>query len=246
MNCTACGAMIPDGSAMCPNCGANLIQYQQPMGQQPMGGYQQPMGQQPMGGYQQTGYGQPMGQQPMGGYPQSGYGQPMGGFGAAGANGFVDTIKSNPFKIAGMVGGLLLFLTPLFSWCKISMWGVSETANLFKLGGALNVIFGILMMALGLVILAWNIAELVPPINNIKQNISRSFGLMEIVLVAVAFVLVLLTLLLSFKSGGADGSTIKELKDWGVDVSHSAGPVFGFISVALAAVPAVIDMIKKN
>lgn len=104
MNCTVCGAVVPDGSSVCPMCGANLIQYQQPnqgfnqqpMGQQPMGGYQQPMGgyqqqpgygqpnqsfnQQPMGGYQQQGgYQQPMGQQGYG-QPNQGYGQPMGGY----------------------------------------------------------------------------------------------------------------------------------------------------------------------
>ncbi len=110
MNCTVCGAMIPDGQTTCPSCGSpvaagnngqpvqpmgNYQQPVQPMGGyqqgQPMGGYQQPvqpMGNyqqpvQPMGGYQQ---GQPMGGyqqgQPMGGYqqPMGGYQQPMGGY----------------------------------------------------------------------------------------------------------------------------------------------------------------------
>ena len=103
MNCTVCGAMIPDGQTTCPSCGnpvatGNSGQPVQPMngyGQpvQPMGGYQQPVQQgQPMGGYQQpVQQGQPMGgyQQPMGGYqqpvqqgqPMGGYQQPMGGYG---------------------------------------------------------------------------------------------------------------------------------------------------------------------
>ncbi|MBQ9199787.1 MAG: zinc ribbon domain-containing protein [Lachnospiraceae bacterium] len=108
MNCTVCGAVVPDGSATCPVCGANLVLNQQPQGGyqqpnqgfngQPMGGYQQPnqgFNGQPQGGYQQPnqgfngqpqgGYGQPQGGygQPMGGYgqPQGGYGQPMGGYG---------------------------------------------------------------------------------------------------------------------------------------------------------------------
>ena len=128
MNCTVCGAVIPDGSSVCPMCGANLIQYQQPnqgfnqqpMGGQPMGGYQQtgfnqqPMGGQPMGGYQQTGFNQqPMGgyqqtgfnQQPMGGYQQTGYGQPMGGFrqpafGMAGGGKFGASPVGGRFTIA--------------------------------------------------------------------------------------------------------------------------------------------------
>ncbi|MBQ9277817.1 MAG: hypothetical protein IJ224_04195 [Lachnospiraceae bacterium] len=100
MNCTVCGAVVPDGSSVCPMCGANLIQYQQPnpgfnqqpMGQQPnpgfnqqpMGGYQQPnqgFNQQPMGGYQQPNPG--FNQQPVGGYQQPNPGfnqQPMGGY----------------------------------------------------------------------------------------------------------------------------------------------------------------------
>ena len=88
MNCTVCGAMIPDGSTVCPACGANLAQPQQPTTgyQQPMGGYPQTgYGQQPMTGYQQTGYGQ----QPMTGYQQTGYGQPMGGFGSSVAAGSI-------------------------------------------------------------------------------------------------------------------------------------------------------------
>ena len=29
MNCTVCGAVIPNGQQVCPMCG-NMIQYQQP------------------------------------------------------------------------------------------------------------------------------------------------------------------------------------------------------------------------
>ncbi len=92
MNCSVCGAAIPDGQNVCPACGNPVatqgpVQPVSPMGQQPMGGYQQPMNGQPMGGYQQPMNGQPMGgyQQPMNGQPMGGYqqpmnGQPMGGY----------------------------------------------------------------------------------------------------------------------------------------------------------------------
>ena len=106
MNCTICGAIVPDGQTNCPMCGAPIqadkpadnvqpqqsvnaqMGYQQPTGQpaQPQMGYQQPIGQpvQPQMGYQQ-----PMGQpvQPQMGYqqptgqpvqPQMGYQQPTG------------------------------------------------------------------------------------------------------------------------------------------------------------------------
>ena len=78
MNCTVCGAMIPDGQTTCPSCGNPVATSSNGQPVQPMGGYQQPV--QPMGGYQQPvqpmgGYQQPV--QPMGGYQQ---GQPMGGY----------------------------------------------------------------------------------------------------------------------------------------------------------------------
>lgn len=59
MFCNNCRAQIPDGSAVCPYCGAQQAQqpYQQPQYQQP---YQQPQYQQP---YQQPQYQQP--------YPQA-------------------------------------------------------------------------------------------------------------------------------------------------------------------------------
>lgn len=248
MNCTACGAMIPDGSAMCPNCGANLIQYQQPMGQQPMGGYQQtgygqPMGEQPMGGYQQTGYGQP------GGYQQTGFGQPMGGFGGASmnANGIVGLIKSDPLRIAGIVGGLLIFLDPFFPWLKATMWGTSESDFLFQMG-AMNVICGLILMILGAGIVIWNIAEAIPALNNFKQKFSMN-GLMGIILAGAALVLVILLLLLSFAWGKEEGTSLKDIKElaeaWGGKVSHGAGPVFGIIGSLLAATPAVFEKIKK-
>ena len=76
MNCSVCGTLVPDGSAVCPNCGANLIQYQQPVNPQ---GVQQPYGQPQQGGFAPQ---QPYGQPQQGGFaPQQPYGQPQqGGF----------------------------------------------------------------------------------------------------------------------------------------------------------------------
>ena len=146
MNCTVCGAMIPDGQTTCPSCGNPVAAgnngqpvqpmggYQQPVqpmggyGQpvQPMGGYQQPGQQgQPMGGYQQPGQqGQPMGgyQQPMGGYqqqgqPMCGYHHPMGGS-QVNFNGFSDSLKgqAGTMKLLALIGGLFITLAPFFNW----------------------------------------------------------------------------------------------------------------------------------
>ena len=247
MNCTVCGAMIPDGSTVCPACGANLAQPQQPTTgyQQPMGGYPQTgYGQQPMTGYQQTGYGQ----QPMTGYQQTGYGQPMGGFGSSVAAGSIgDIIKQEPMRIAGIVGGALLLINPFFPWLKVSYFGDSESDFLFQMG-AMNVIFGLLLMVLGAAIIAMNIAEGIPALNNIKQKINGN-GLLDIILPAAALIIVILLLCLSFAWGKEDGVKLKDaidlVKSFGGKASHGAGPVFGIIASLVAAVPGVFKMIKK-
>ncbi len=163
MNCTVCGAMIPDGQTTCPSCGnpvatGNNGQPIQPMGGyqqpvQPMGGYGQPV--QPMGGYQQQGQpmggyqqqGQPMGgyQQPMGGYqqqsqPMGGYQQPMGGS-QVNFNGFSNSLKgqAGTMKLIALIGGLLITLAPFFNWLsyKIKYDGEKDKGhyNLFGLAG---------------------------------------------------------------------------------------------------------------
>ena len=218
MNCTVCGAMIPDGSTVCPVCGANLAQPQQPTT----------------------------------GYQQTGYGQPMGGFGSSVAAGSIgDIIKQEPMRIAGIVGGALLLINPFFSWLKVSFsaWGVTEKESdfLFQMG-AMNVIFGLLLMVLGAAIIAMNIAEGIPALNNIKQKINGN-GLLDIILPAAALIIVILLLCLSFAWGKEDGVKLKDaidlVKGYGGKASHGVGPVFGIIASLVAAVPGVFNMIKK-
>ena len=152
MNCTVCGAVIPDGSSVCPMCGANLIQYQQPnqgfnqqpMGGQPMGGYQQTgFNQQPMGGYQQTGFNQqPMGGQPMGGYQQTGFNQqPMGGYQQTGFNqqpmgGYQQTGYGQP------MGG---FRQPAFGMAGGGKFGASPVGGRFTIAKILQLVGAILI-----------------------------------------------------------------------------------------------------
>ncbi|MBR1815376.1 MAG: hypothetical protein IJ763_01615 [Lachnospiraceae bacterium] len=278
MNCSVCGSLVPDGSAVCPNCGANLIQYQQPVNPQ---GAQQPYGQPQQGAFTPQGmqqpYGQPqqqggfvpqgMPQQPYGqpqqqggfvpqGMPQQPYGQQMGGynqsFGNMGgaSNDIVNLIKSDLFRIAGLVGGLLLFLNPFFPWLKVKVWGESESDFLFQMG-AMNVICGLLLMLLGAFVIAWNIAEAIPALNNIKQNLNNSTnGLIEIIVPAVALVLVILLWIVSFAWGSEEGTKLKDAIDlveaFGGKASHGAGPLFGIIGSLCAAVPGIIKMTKKN
>ena len=115
MNCTICGAIVPDGQTNCPMCGAPIqadkpadnVQPQQSVNAQM--GYQQPTGQpaQPQMGYQQ-----PMGQPVQ---PQMGYQQPMGGYyqpQSGGMNAFINNLKGDYMMIARLAGAFLLLIAP--------------------------------------------------------------------------------------------------------------------------------------
>ena len=274
MNCTVCGAVIPDGSSVCPMCGANLIQYQQPnqgfnqqpMGGQPMGGYQQtgfnqqPMGGQPMGGYQQTGFNQ----QPMGGYQQTGYGQPMGGFrqpafGMAGGGKFGASPVGGRFtiaKILQLVGAILIFLAPLFNWMsmKVKYDGdkEKEAANMFKLAGddyldkGVFVFFGIMILLAGIFLICLEVMDFVPSMQAIKQKIVN-IPFIELGVIA----LVLLFFLLAFFNGDLmDG--IKEgkkyldmAKDYGEKVSGHVNHGFGPILAWIGVICAAVPRVFR-
>ena len=272
MNCSVCGTMIPVGQNTCPNCGNPVQQaggYQQPV--QPMGGYQQPqqqMGgyqqpQQQMGGYQQPqqqmgGYQQPMGgyQQPMGGYqqPMGGYQQPMGG----GFNAFLATLKTDVMMIIRLVGALLLFIAPFFSWFafKVKFDGDSEkeTANMFKLAGdgdiGIYAFFAIMFFVLAIVLVVWEIADYIPALANIKYKM-QMVPYVDLIIVAVALLFVILA-----ATNGMDGNmkdfkdTLKMYKDWYDGVkgycNHGVGPIIGFLGIAGAAVPRILAMLNIN
>ena len=267
MNCTVCGAVVPDGSSVCPMCGANLIQFQQPnqagnqqpMGQPNQGFNQQPMGQpnqgfnqQPMGQPNQGFNQQPMGQPNQGFNQQPGYGQPMGGFGQTVNNGF-GNFTNGSFDlmiILGIVGGFLLFIVPFFKWFKMEFneFFVSYTikGNLFNLGG-LSVFFGLLIMLAGVFIILWNLAGIIPQLNALKQKFSNIP--LEIIVLGVTLLIIILAFALTGVgkiSVLGESIKIKELKTEGIDYSHSAGPIFAFIGWALAAVPTITKFIKKN
>ena len=230
--------------------------YQQP--QQQMGGYQQP--QQQMGGYQQPmgGYQQPMGgyQQPMGGYqqPMGGYQQPMGG----GFNAFLATLKTDVMMIIRLVGALLLFIAPFFSWFafKVKFDGDSEkeTANMFKLAGdgdiGIYAFFAIMFFVLAIVLVVWEIADYIPALANIKYKM-QMVPYVDLIIVAVALLFVILA-----ATNGMDGNmkdfkdTLKMYKDWYDGVkgycNHGVGPIIGFLGIAGAAVPRILAMLNIN
>ena len=268
MNCSVCGTMIPVGQNTCPNCGNPVQQaggYQQPV--QPMGGYQQP--QQQMGGYQQPqqqmgGYQQP--QQQMGGYQQpqqqmGGYQQPMGGYQqpmGGGFNAFLATLKTDVMMIIRLVGALLLFIAPFFSWFafKVKFDGDSEkeTANMFKLAGdgdiGIYAFFAIMFFVLAIVLVVWEIADYIPALANIKYKM-QMVPYVDLIIVAVALLFVILA-----ATNGMDGNmkdfkdTLKMYKDWYDGVkgycNHGVGPIIGFLGIAGAAVPRILAMLNIN
>lgn len=273
MNCMTCGAVIPDGMTNCPQCGQPVqMAYQQPMGgyQQPMGqpmqqpmGYQQPMGQpmqQPMGGYQQP-MGQPMQQQmgyqqPMGGYQQP-MGQPMyqapmgGGFNSAG---FMNDMKTNYMKLIGLIGALLIFISPFFNWVSYSIKYDGEKEkdhlNMFKFGSdgvGIFTFYAIMFLILGLALIAFALADYIPALQRLKMLPNVQY--IEIGIVAAA----LLILILAFFNGEyKDGiealkSMVKLAKLGGVSghAGRGLGPMFALLGIIASAFPRVTALLKK-
>ena len=241
MNCTMCGAVIPDGQTNCPMCGAP-VQAAQPAGHvqqsaqpqqpaQPQTGYQQPMGQpvQPQMGYQQ----------PMGGYyqPRTNGANMMFG---SGVNGYLAYLKADPLNIAKIVGAFFLFLATLIPWAHAKAYGTSESWNLFKAGG-FNRFIAIILLLISLVLIAWEIADYIPQIAPIKAKL-QSIPFFDLILLGVALVFVIIA---TVRYGYAhdSGTTVNfaEYKDWGIKVGISAGCIFAYLGVIAAAAPRVLD-----
>lgn len=225
MNCSVCGATYADGQPACPNCGAPA----QPMGA-PMG---QPMGA-PMG--------QPMGA-PMGGMAPVNNQYVQG----TGFKGFLASLKTDYMKIIALVGGLLVFISPFFSWCnlEIEFWGMSESESysMWSLGreysdARLYYLWTILLLVIGLGLILWDAADYIPALSDIKTKISV-VPFVDLIAIGVGLLVVIFAL-----SNGTVNDVIKEMKDYG-DGSHGIGPVIAIIGLLAAAFPRVIKLIKK-
>ena len=209
------------------------------MGQpvQPQMGYQQPMGQpvQPQMGYQQ----------PMGGYyqPQSG-----------GMNAFINNLKGDYMMIVRLAGAFLLLIAPFFHWFSLKIKDDESTektaANMFKLAGdecdiGVYGFFAAMFILLGLVLIAWEVADYIPKLANIKGKM-KVVPNIDLIIVAVALLFVILA-----ATNGMEGNmkeakdSIKMIKQWSDGVkghcNHGVGPIIGFIAVIAAAAPRVLD-----
>lgn len=221
MNCSVCGATYADGQPACPNCGAPA----QPMGQ-PMGA---PMGQ-PMGA-------------PMGGMAPVNNQYVQG----TGFKGFLASLKTDYMKIIALVGGLLVFISPFFSWCnlEIEFWGMSESESysMWSLGREYSAVrlyylWTILLLVIGLGLILWDAADYIPALSDIKTKISV-VPFVDLIAIGVGLLVVIFAL-----SNGTVNDVIKEMKDYG-DGSHGIGPVIAIIGLLAAAFPRVIKLIKK-
>lgn len=262
MYCSVCGATYADGQPACPNCGAPA----QPANQ--MGGFQQPMGQpvnpgmnpmgQPMGQPMNSGMapmGQPMGQPmnpgmaPMG-QPMNPGMAPMGTAMNKG-NGFkdfVEAIKTDYNIIFGLVGGLLVFLSPFFTWfsAKISFWGYKESMkeNMFKLGKEYSdvriyYLWSVLLFLVGAVIVCWDMADYIPALANIKASLQK-VPYVDLIIIGVGLLVVIFALM-----NGTVRDVIADVKDYDGKASHGIGPVIAILGLLASAYPRVIKLIKK-
>ena len=225
--------------------------YGQPVNPQPMNpqmGYGQPVNPQPMN--PQMGYGQPVNPQPMN--PQMGYSQPMGGqpvnpqaggyyqpksTGAdtyvAGMNGFVNSLKGNVMNIVKLAAAFILFISVFFPWVKVEFWGLKETSNLLGSGG-FSAFCGWMIMLFSLVLIAWEIADYIPALANVKAK-TTSIPYFELILLGVTFLFVLLGTIFVTHISGDDYGLSEYLK-------RSVGEVFAFIAIIAAIAPRVLDM----
>ena len=241
-----CGAIIPTGQTNCPMCGAPVQTADaQPVNPQPMNpqmGYGQPMGAQPVNPQPmnpQMGYGQPMGAQSVNPQPMNtqagGYYQPQS-TGAdvygAGFGGYINSLKSNVMNIVKLAAAVLLFLSVFFPWVKVEFWGLKETSNLLGSDG-FSAFCGWMIMLVALVLIAWEIADYIPPMANIKAK-TTAIPFFEFILLGVAFLFVLLgTIFVTHISGDDYG-----LSDY---LKRSVGEVIAFIAVIAAIAPRVMD-----
>lgn len=249
MNCSVCGATYADGQPACPNCGTPAQPMMQQPQMQPMGGMA-PMGQpmQPQMGYQQP-MGQPMGA-PMGGMAPMGGPAPVNNqyMQGTGMSGFLNSLKSDYMKIVGLVGGLLVLISPFFSWCtlKVDMWGVkeSESFSMFSLGREYSdvrtyYIWTVLLIVIGLGLLLWDAADFFPALADTKAKLSN-IPYVELIAIGVGILVVVIALM-----NGTVKDVIELYDDLGGEASHGVGPIVAFIGLALAAVPRVMKIVKK-
>ena len=244
MYCSVCGATYADGQPVCPNCGAPAQPVQQPMGQ-PMNPGMASMG-------------QPMnpGMAPMGQPMNPGMAPVNPGMAAVnsqytqgtGFDGFMKAIKADYMKLVGMIGGLIIFLSPFFNWfvAKISLLGYSDstTENMFSLGREykdvrIYYLWSILLFAIGLIMICWDLADFVPALGQTKSNLLK-VPYIELIVIGVGILVVIFALM-----NGTVNDVIEEFEDYGGKASHGVGPIVAFIGLAIAAVPRVIKMIKK-
>lgn len=238
MNCSVCGATYADGQPVCPNCGAPAQPVQQPMnpGMAPMG---QSMNQ--MGGYQR-----PMAQAMV--LP-------------GGMNGFINSLKTDYMKLIGLIGALLIAISPFFTWYAFKLKSGNESVkrayNLFRCGDKMDAgiltFCGIMFILMGVVLILWEMSDYVPSFANIKAKVV-GVPYIELILVGI----VLLFFLLAFFNGEfsdileAGKDSIKEAKKW----EYLPGKVSGYskrgigsyialIGVIAVAFPKVIKTIKK-
>ena len=221
MNCSICGAMIPDGQMNCPSCGA-MVQQAQPMQQNMI----QPM--------------QPM--QPV--MNQGGINKVSGG---SNMNGLVGALKADVMKLVGLIGAFLLFLSPFLSWCtlKVSFFGMTESdsANMFGLAGGdtklgIFVLWGLILVAVAALLVIMDIADFVPAVQSVKSKL-ENIPYFELILLGVALIVVIIALL------NGDIKDIISAADMMGKGSHGIGPVFAFLGIIAAAVPRVLKIVKK-
>ncbi len=236
MICPVCGNQLPDGSVSCNVCGTSL-QSAQPQAPQFNPQNSQPTAPQPQFNPQA---GQPTAPQPQFN-PQAGQPQQFGQAQAPKAAGtgapfdmsvLVENIK-NPLMLLPIIGAVLTLLSAFLPWVKVSVFGFSESGNLWQFGGFY--IFTALILILGslcVVALKFRVLNL-PFLEKLKQLPYSFFYVPGLMLV--------LFLLTTIFIGGAMGE-IGGL----ASVKYTVGWFFALLGLAGITVDAVLQFVKKQ
>lgn len=181
------------------------------------------------------------------------------GAGAQKIKGGVGILSQDTMKFISMIGAVLIILAPFFHWMSMKITAAGEknkeSVNMFGFEVGIITFSAIIFIFVGIILLAWEAADYIPAIANIKEMIKNTKGVsavydyIPLILVGVVLLFFLITLL---NGDYRDGMKIakdmfKMAKSFGAKghINRGLGPIVAFLGIVTSAFPRVISVIKK-
>ncbi|MDO5127095.1 MAG: hypothetical protein Q4D54_05025, partial [Eubacteriales bacterium] len=147
-----------------------------------------------------------------------------------GIGGYFSSLTGNIMNLVRAIGALILLISPILPWAKVSFFGMKESANMFKIGG-IEGFFAVMIVFFAVVVVLWDMADHVPALGNIKAKLA-GIPFMELILAGVLLLFVLFGTIKS--TAGTYGLAKKAIGVW-----------IAWIGVVAVAVPGVMKLVKK-